>query len=131
LNSQQLILSLLKLSHTGYVEDGRLVVRGAKEVDFGAERPPHGDVGIAVYFSNVPMKMVSDSSLLGVDRPIARAIEMISEFGSDSSHIRVVDGAQLLLMAQHPCVDDHGHLALVAEHNGEFLVAREGGEEKI
>ena len=48
---------------------------------FHAEDAKHGDMGVEVDPSDVPVEMVRDGALYGVDEPVADAIELVAKVG--------------------------------------------------
>lgn len=103
----------------------RLDIMGDKHVllyNFLPKRSPKRHMYIKINPSNVPMEMIRNSPLRWIDKPVARAVELVAEVIHHHDNICELQSCQLLNVAIWPCVDDHGPAPVVTEKDGELVL---------
>ena len=90
-------------------------------VGFLAKGSPgwHGSVSVGA--ANVPVEVVRYRALVGVDEPVADAVELIAKIRSNGNHVVDLKRVQKLQMTLRTRVNDDGAITLIAEQNCKFI----------
>ena len=86
-----------------------------------AESSNHLEGLILVQLSDVPMKMIWDCFLVGVDVPVSRSVELIAKVCGYHDNISHLPHTQLLEMSAWATINNDWTIALVAYQHGELI----------